>query len=208
MTAAYAPASGVGRWVRRDDYMNLVFIHGLPGVGKLTVASEFCRLTGYKLFHNHLTVDLVESVFEFGTPSFVALRESIWLSMFSEAARNAIQGLVFTFAFEPTVTAGFVRNAVETIERYNGKVLFVELTCEQEQLEQRLVDPSRKAFGKLTSVSVLREMQETGRLSTPTLPYDNPIIDTTNLQPTETAEQISKSLKASRRSCSSLRRSK
>lgn len=175
--------------------MNLIFIHGLPGVGKLTVARELSRLTGYRLFHNHLTVDLVESVFDFGTPPFIALRESIWLSVFSEAARNAVPGLVFTFAFESTVTADFVRNAVETVENQNGKVLFIQLTCEQEQLEQRLIDPSRQAFGKLTSVSVLREMQNAGRLATPSLPYDSLIIDTTNLPPAETARQIRESLR-------------
>ena len=160
--------------------MNLVFIHGLPGVGKLTVARELSRLTGYRLFHNHLTVDLVASVFEFGTPPFVALRESIWLSVFSEAARTTVPGLVFTFAFEPTVTARFVSKTVETVEIRNGKVMFIQLTCEQEQLEQRLVDPGRTAFGKLTSLSTLRSMQEDGRLSTPSLPYENLIIDTTD----------------------------
>lgn len=172
--------------------MNLVFIHGLPGVGKLTVARELSSLTGYRLFHNHLTVDLVDSVFEFGTPPFIALRESIWLSVFSEAARNRIPGLMFTFVFEPTVTTDFIRNTVETVEKQSGKVLFVQLTCEQNQLEQRLVDPSRQAFGKLKSVSILREMQRAGRLATPSLPYDNLMIDTTKLQPAETARQISK----------------
>ncbi|MCP4677270.1 MAG: shikimate kinase [Deltaproteobacteria bacterium] len=175
--------------------MNLIFIHGLPGVGKLTVARELSGLTNYRLFHNHLTVDLVGSVFEFGTPSFIALRESIWLSVFSEAARDAIPGLVFTFAFEPTVTTGFISNTVETVENQNGKVLFVQLTCGQEQLEQRVVDSSRKAFGKITSLSLLREMQEDGRLSTPSLPYENLIIDTTDLPPAETATQICKSFK-------------
>lgn len=170
--------------------MNLVFIHGLPGVGKLTVARELSRNTGYKLFHNHLTVDLVESIFEFGSQPFVDLRESIWLSVFSKAAEASVPGLVFTFAFEPTVTADFIGNAVETVENRNGKVMFVQLTCDQEQLEQRLVDPGRKEFGKLTSLSTFRSLQENGSFSTPPLPYDNLIVDTTALSPTETANRI------------------
>ena len=40
--------------------MKLIFLHGLPGVGKLTVAREFAKLTGFKVFHNHLAVDLAE----------------------------------------------------------------------------------------------------------------------------------------------------
>jgi broad-specificity NMP kinase len=47
--------------------MRLIFLYGLPGVGKLTVARELAEFTGFKVFHNHLTVDLVGSVFDFGT---------------------------------------------------------------------------------------------------------------------------------------------
>jgi hypothetical protein len=48
--------------------------------------------TGLRLFHNHLTVDLVASLFEFGSEPFVRLRESIWLDAFREAG---------AFAFPP-----------------------------------------------------------------------------------------------------------
>lgn len=34
--------------------MRLIFIYGLPATGKLTVAQELAKRTGYKLFHNHL----------------------------------------------------------------------------------------------------------------------------------------------------------
>ncbi|HIJ11483.1 TPA: hypothetical protein HA278_05490, partial [Candidatus Woesearchaeota archaeon] len=47
--------------------MIFVLIYGPMAVGKLTVAKELVKLTGYKLFHNHLTVDLVGSIFEWGT---------------------------------------------------------------------------------------------------------------------------------------------
>ena len=47
--------------------MKLVFIYGPPAVGKLTVATELVKLTGFKLFDNHVSIDFVKSVFEFGT---------------------------------------------------------------------------------------------------------------------------------------------
>lgn len=170
--------------------MNLIFVHGMPGVGKLTVARELSRLTGYKLFHNHLTVDLVESVFEFGTQAFVELRESIWLSVFEKAMGSGLPGLIFTFAFEPTVTSCFVPATVEMIESRGGKVFFVELRCDPNILEKRLTDPSRAAYRKLTSVSKLRELEAQGALETPPLPRRNLVVGITELSPEGAARRI------------------
>jgi replication-associated recombination protein RarA len=39
--------------------MKLILLYGPPAVGKLTIAKEIARLTGFKLFHAHLTSDLV-----------------------------------------------------------------------------------------------------------------------------------------------------
>jgi hypothetical protein len=51
--------------------MKLIFIYGLRATGKLTVAQELATLTDYKLFHNHLAVDLLLSIFEFGSSPFI-----------------------------------------------------------------------------------------------------------------------------------------
>ena len=79
--------------------MKLIFIHGPAAAGKLTVGRALEDLTGFRLFHNHLVVDTLLSVFPFGTPSFVALREQIWLSVFEAAAKDGIS-TIFTFAPE------------------------------------------------------------------------------------------------------------
>jgi hypothetical protein len=162
----------------------------MPGVGKLTVARELSRLTGYKLFHNHLTVNLVESVFEFGTQAFAELRESIWLSVFEKAMGSGLPGLIFTFAFEPTVTGRFVPATVEMIESRDGNVFFVELRCDPDILEKRLTDPSRTAYRKLTSVSKFRELKAQGALETPPLPRRNLVVDITELSPEKAARRI------------------
>ncbi len=94
-----------------------IFLYGLPATGKLTVAQELATLTGYKLFHNHLAVDLLLSVFEFGSPQFVALREQIWLSVFESACQTQLPGLIFTFAPENTVRPEFISNTLEVITR-------------------------------------------------------------------------------------------
>ena len=60
------------------DHMKLVLIHGAPAVGKLSVARELAKLTGFRLFHNHLTVDLVSAVFPFGSQPFILARKQVW----------------------------------------------------------------------------------------------------------------------------------
>src|ERR1044071_1475234 len=132
--------------------MKLIFLHGLPGVGKLTVARELAEVTPFKIFHNHLAVDLVESVFEFGSRPFVELREKIWLDVFSHAVAAGLNGLIFTFAYDRTVRSSFVQATRKIIESDGGEILFVELTCSAEELERRIENPSRHRFGKLSSV--------------------------------------------------------
>jgi len=170
--------------------MNLIFIHGLPGVGKLTVATELSRLTGYRLFHNHLTVDLLTSVFEFGSEPFIDLRESIWLSVFERAAEEQTPGLIFTFVFEKTVRDSFIGEMLEALETRGGKVLFVRLQCEQSTLETRIANPDRANFGKLNSLDTFKELDADGVFDLPALPQPELIIDNTALSPLEAAGLI------------------
>src|SRR5438128_11279342 len=79
--------------------MKLILLYGPPAVGKLTIAKEIARLTGFKLFHVHLTADLVEPIFPRGTPSFPKLVWDIRYAVFAEAARANIDGLIFTMVY-------------------------------------------------------------------------------------------------------------
>lgn len=175
--------------------MNLIFLFGMPGVGKLTVARELSNLTGFKLFHNHLTVDLVTSLFEFGSESFINLREKIWLETFSEAIKANFDGLIFTFAPESTVPDDFPDKVKKLLEENNGKVIFIELKCELEELEKRMSDSSRQKFGKLNSLEIFRELNEKGVFNQPEITPDISI-ETTNLSPAETAQIINKRLQS------------
>jgi chloramphenicol 3-O-phosphotransferase len=169
--------------------MKLVFLHGAPAVGKLTVARELARLTGFRLFHNHLTVDLVSSLFPFGSEPFVLLREQIWLTAFAEAARNNVS-LIFTFNPERTVRERFIQDALDVVGLAGGEVVFVELTCTEEELERRIEDASRKEFGKLASIEQYRSLKDAGAFHFPKLP-NGISLDTTNQPAAETAELIS-----------------
>ena len=174
--------------------MKLIFIYGLPATGKLTVARELASMTGYKLFHNHLAVDLLLSVFEFGSAPFVDLREAIWLSVFERACRSDLPGLIFTFAPEPTVRAGFVDRVVDAVVGSGGEILFVELTCPIAELKRRIDSPSRTEFGKLTSLALFEQLESAGSFDASQMPKPRLSIDTSACQPREAAIQIARLL--------------
>jgi hypothetical protein len=178
--------------------MKLVFIYGLPAVGKLTVARELANISGYKLFHNHQVVDLLLSVFEFGSPAFVTLREEIWLSVFEQAARGQLRGMIFTFAPEATVRPEFIRDMVSRVEAAGGTVEFIELTCPVDELKRRMAAPSRFHHRKLTSVELFEELHAEGSFDASYMPPPRLTIDTSLVTPARAALQIARALELRR----------
>jgi hypothetical protein len=175
--------------------MKLIFIYGLPAVGKLTVAMELAALTSFKLFHNHLVVDLLLPIFDFGTPPFVELREDIWLSVFDQACCNQTPGLIFTFAPEATVRPDFICKTLTTVGQAGGDVEFVELVCPVAELKRRIASPSRLQYKKLTSVSLFEELHTSGGFAVSYLPDARLSIDTSVCTPAEAAREIARTLR-------------
>lgn len=138
--------------------VDLVFLHGGAAAGKLTTARALEARVGLPVFHNHLVVDLLTTVFPFGSEPFVRLREEFWLAVFADAAREG-RSLTFTFAPEPTVRPGFPARVREMVETAGGRVRFVRLLVDSAEQERRLGDPSRAEFHKLTDVGTLRAIR-------------------------------------------------
>jgi hypothetical protein len=174
--------------------MKLIFIYGLPASGKLTVAQELAAITGYKLFHNHQVVDLLQTLFEFGSPQFVRLREEMWLSVFDQAARSGMPGLIFTFAPEATVRPEFIAKVKSTLGAAGGEVDFIELTCPLPELKRRMGALSRLQYKKLTSVELFEELQGEGSFDAPYMPKPKLSIDTSENTPARAALMIARAL--------------
>jgi hypothetical protein len=93
----------------------LVFIVGPPAVGKMAVGHELAARTGFRLFHNHHTIDLVLRFFDYGTPPFRRLVGEFRRRTFEEVAGSSLPGLIYTFVWafdDPS-------NAV-TVEEYGA----------------------------------------------------------------------------------------
>src|SRR5579859_7754515 len=168
--------------------MRLVVLYGPPGVGKLTIGTELSELTGFRLFHNHLTVNLVTSVFTPGSEAWKRLAARIRRDVFAEATREGVD-LVLTRAPRTADQAEVdrVRTMIEPIQLAGGTVLFVQLACEREELLVRVQTDARRAHDKLTDPDILVDLFDLDA----TLPFDPHLrIDTTQLSPTEAAARI------------------
>jgi hypothetical protein len=173
--------------------MRLVFIFGPAASGKLTVALELSALTGLPLFHNHLVVDAVAAVFPFGSPQFIRLREQMWMAMFEEAAK-AERSLIFTFAPEPTVPEGFPERVRTLVADHGGEVTFVRFEVAREIQEARIGDESRRKFGKLVSLDLLRELRPAFEACEARMPEAVMTMDTGLASPSRAALQIAQTL--------------
>jgi len=169
--------------------MKLIFLYGAPAVGKLTVAQELAKLTGFRVFHNHLTIDCIEPVFDFGMPSFFKLINLIRLETVAEAARTGTN-LIYTFCYAKDSDDAHVAEFTEAVERNGGEICFVLLTCERGELERRVLEESRKQYGKANNLEILSEILGKHDLSSPVPQHESLQIDNTNLSPVKTARKI------------------
>jgi hypothetical protein len=168
--------------------MQLLFLHGRPASGKLTIAREVAARTGLALFHNHLTVDLLLAVFPFGSPGFVENRERIWIEVMRSAALEG-RSLIFTFNPERTVAPDFPQRLNDTIIAAGGRVRFIEIACDWETVSRRIADPSRAEFRKLVSPEFFRSLRDSDAFAYPVLPSEL-VIDSARLGPKEAASRI------------------
>lgn len=117
--------------------MKLVLIFGPQAVGKMTVGQELAKITGLKLFHNHMTIDLVSHFFDYGTKEGKRLVNLFRREIFEEVSKSNLYGMIFTYvwAFNLQDDWDYVNQVVQLFESRGGTVYFVELEAE---LEERL----------------------------------------------------------------------
>ena len=169
--------------------MNVVFIYGRPGVGKLTVARELATLTGYKLFDNHTRFAFAQRLFDFGTEQFAKLELRL-SNLILDTAIEAGVSIIATFVAPTPSVISFLEPHLAAIASNGGGACFVELYCDAAVNEQRIEAPGRAELGKLTRVDALRRILATVdfRLDLPAYPALR--IDNTHLPPTAVARNI------------------
>ena len=169
--------------------MNLVFLHGRPATGKLTIARKLVTQTDYQLYHNHIAVDEALQLHAFGTPGFVELRDRLWREFFIRAAKEQPAGIIFTFNAENTVPLAFI-DWLFGAWAPGARIISVELLAREAAIESRLASGPRQHFKKLTDLTLYRQLRARGTFDTPIIPRTDLRIDTEKLSPDEAARAI------------------
>ncbi len=170
--------------------MKLIALYGPPGVGKLTIARVLAKTTGYKVLHNHLTIELLCALFDWGSKPYNELVKKYRLELLEMAAIHEVKGVITTFVFGAEADNKEMSELVRRMKQLRVKVCFVKLECSQRELERRIKHHSRKAFTKIRHVKNLRDlMKKYDTLAT--IPVgDNLIINATSLSPVQVSKTI------------------
>jgi len=178
----------------------LLFLIGPPAVGKMTVGHAIAERTGFRLFHNHHTIDLALRFFDFGTPPFARLVGEFRRRIFEEVAASDLPGLVFTFvwAFDDPRDAAAVERWADIFRQRGGRVVFAELEATQTERLRRNETPFRlaeKPFKRDLAASRQRLLDDDARYRLGSRgAFDERAdwfrLDTTELTAAEAAERI------------------
>ncbi len=170
--------------------MKLLFMIGNAAVGKMTVGQELAKITGLKLFHNHMTIEPVLEIFgEYNSEAIMRLRQVI----FEEFAKTDNYGMIFTYmwAFDRQADWDYVEYVKDIFKPYGTEFYYVELVAPQETRLARNATENRllhKASKRNLALSNQRLVSDDTRYRLESLegevPFENYIkIDNTDLAP-------------------------
>ena len=79
---------------------NLIQIIGPQAVGKMTVGQELSKITGYKLFYNHMTIEMVRLIFDYDKDAYKKMNSKIRYEVLKEFSKSKEKGIIFTGCFD------------------------------------------------------------------------------------------------------------
>lgn len=177
--------------------MKLLFMIGNAAVGKMTVGQELMKITGLRLFHNHMTIEPVIEIFgQYNSTAINRLRQVV----FEEFAKTDSYGMIFTYmwAFDQQSDWDYVEYVKSIFEPYGTEFYYVELVAPREVRLERNVTENRlqnKASKRNIELSNQRLISDDNSYRLESMdgefPFDNYMkIDNSNLAPDVVAQMI------------------
>lgn len=178
----------------------VVFIYGIPASGKLTVAKELAKTTGFKLVHNHLILDMIYKLFGWESFEGQRIRERLYFDITKSLILEE-KNIIFTHVYMPN----FVHSSglsdkqfiyeIRTISEKNGYIFYpIQLICEKKELLNRVVNSSRSLNVKINTKKEMKKWFLYDDFSIPIESQFNLIINNTNLSPKRVSQIIIKNL--------------
>ena len=177
--------------------MKFLLLFGDGAVGKMTVGQELTKITEFKLFHNHMSIEPVLEIF--GTYQVNVVRD-FRKSVFENFAKTDNFGLIFTYiwAFDAQSDWDYIKEVTDIFEKQGAEIFYVELVADQKtRLERNKTEnrlnhkPSKRNIEFSNSLIINdnnnhRMVSHDGELN-----FKNYIkIDNTNLSASEVAKII------------------
>jgi hypothetical protein len=125
----------------------LLFVIGPPAVGKMSVGAAVAGRTGFKLLHNHMTIEPLLRIFPYDSPHFARLNDEFRTRILQEAAASDLPGLVFSVVwdFDDPRDAEIVDRYAAPFKERDSRILFLELTAPLETRLERNAGATRLA---------------------------------------------------------------
>lgn len=186
--------------------MTLVIIIGAPAVGQMTVGQALEERSSFKLFHNHMTIEMVAPFFSYGTAQGRALVQNLRSGFFDAFAQDTEGNYIFTYvwAFDAQGERAYIEGIAQRFSAQGHQIIWVELTAsQQERLRRNKTDnrlhhkPAKRDID--WSENNLLDSDQSHRLTShPQEIADGDClqIDTTKLTATQTADQIHRHITA------------
>lgn len=126
----------------------------------MTVGHELEKTTGLKLFHNHMTIELLVPYFGFSREMW-GLASKFRQDIFEAAAASDMYGMIFTYVwgFDLQSDWEYVDKICKIFEEKGAKVYFVELEADLEERMERNKTPHRLEH-KPTKRDIVRSEQD------------------------------------------------
>lgn len=179
----------------------LLIIIGPHAVGKMTVGQELEKITGLRLFHNHMSIELTRKLFERSDEEYWLLNRTIRNTVFELFAKGNFKGLIFTYMcdFDMQSEFDYLNGIIELFKKNGAKCHVVELCADFEarigrnKSENRLLHKESKR-DIASSEAEMRKTSAEHRLNSregESLPFESYFkLDNTFIPPKEAAEII------------------
>jgi hypothetical protein len=119
--------------------VEVIMIYGIPAVGKLTVANELSKITGYKVFHNHLSIDLIHSFVEDKDEFFWKQVRKIRYDCLKIAKTRGVS-LIMTSCYMGKGSDLFFKPLLQLAKKERIRLRFVHLVCDEKSVLNRVCD--------------------------------------------------------------------